>query len=83
MGAFEFFMFFYIPIGTALLNLWRTHLEGSHRWWQICYIFVAAAMAGLPMVYLRFTDSYTVFTMLLIGCAMFWFPIVGSRRIGS
>lgn len=80
MEIFEVLLILYIPVGTLLLNRWRACTASFQRWTRISYIFVSIILAIIPVLYLRSIEPYhTPLSVIFVGVAFFWFPIVGAR----
>jgi len=80
MLVFELFMILYLPVGTLLLNRWRSSISFYERWSRLGYIFASMLMGALPFIYLRSIEpNHSALAVILVGIAFFWFPIVGGR----
>ena len=80
MGVFETGMIFYIPIGTFLLNRLRVFAANKTSSIKVIYFILTMAMAAMPLYYIRsIATDYSALSVILVGIAFFWFPIVSSR----
>ena len=78
----EFVLIFYIFVVTFVANHVRKmiHQREPSRIAYLSYVFALVALAAGPLVWARQTaDESSAMTMLLIGFAFLWFPILASR----
>ena len=77
----EFFLFLYLPVGTYLLNQWRTRIKRRTRIGATKYVCASLVLAVVPItIVARLAETeQSALGVVLAVIALFWFSIVGSR----
>jgi VIT1/CCC1 family predicted Fe2+/Mn2+ transporter len=83
MSIFDVFMTLYIPVGTRFLNYFRKRANPESKAHRFSYLLTSLIMAATPFIYLRASDGYSALAVILVGIALFWFAIVGSRAVNT
>lgn len=82
MDIFEIIMIPYIVIGTYFLNILRAKFADRGRGFALLYLGVSLFMAVWPFAYLKYiAASHSALEVVLVGVAVFWFSIVGGRKV--
>lgn len=80
----EILLLIYIPLGTYLLNKWRTYLRNTASGRSGLYIIVSILIGVAPFIYTRsIAPDHSALLVILAGIALFWFAIVGARNVST
>ncbi len=78
----EFVLIVYIIAVTFAANHLRKVIQQREpsKFAYLSYVFALVALAAGPLIWARqTTEEYSAMTVLLIGAALIWFPLIASR----